>query len=299
MYSPLKALFTCAALLMSAAFGQSLSLTKVDRQYRINASAPAENPGALQATEDFRLWVDVTNQVSDPMSLLLNYANVSSRFFRLIPASAEASPIRIIALGDSLITDDMGWGGGVYGYLKPNATFINWAYPGDSSVTTIRFHLNTMSTVRPQYVFFEFGATDMAQGVTEQQFEANLKTIVNGVRGFDGVPILVTVNCLRVFDASGNFVPWDLPYNAITRRVAAEMNVTLIDLSKMLGELYSRLGPSGSEFMKFIDPRFPNDTTHFSPMGAVWVSQMILKTLPSLGPYLNPTILDPPPNPNP
>lgn len=300
MYVFLRVLLVCAALSVSGVFGQSLSITKANRQYSIEASAPAENPGALQATDDLRLWIDVTNQVTDPSTILLKHPHYSTRFFRLIPAPPEAPPIRIIALGDSLIADDMGWGGGVYGFLKPNATFVNWAYPGDSSVTTIQFHLNTMKNIKPQYVMFQFGATDMAQGVTEQKFEENLKAIIDGVRGWGGVPYLVTVNCLRTFDHLGNFIPYDLPYNAITRRVAAEKEAPLIDLNKIMADLYTKLGPVGSQPMAYIHPQFPNDAVHLSPLGAVWVSQAVLKSLPpSFGPYFTEKLLDPPESPSP
>jgi lysophospholipase L1-like esterase len=296
MHSSLTFLFLCA-LAVSAAFGQSLSIKKVDSQYSIEASAPADRPGTLQATEDFRLWVDVTNNVSDPVSSLLKYSHVSSRFFRLVPAAPEPSPVRIVAIGDSLISDAMGWGGGIYGYLNKNATFINYAWPGYDSRGAVQWHLAALQLVKPDYVFFELGATDMAHEITEEQFEENLRTIITTIRGWNGVPIAVTYHCHRRFDAAGNLAVWDLPYNPIVRKVATEMNIPLVDLHKILGELYQKLGPSGSEFMKYISPDFPNDTIHFSPLGGVWVSQMALKTLPNLGPYLSEKIFDPPPNP--
>lgn len=298
MRPALKSTLLCAVLSLSAAFGQSLSLNQVARQYRIEASPVAANPATLQATENFHLWIDVTNQITDPVSLILKYPHVSSRYYRLIPAPPEAPAIRIVALGDSLISDDMGWGGGIYGYLKPNATYLSYAWPGDGSTVAITHRLATLNLIKPQFVFFEFGATDMALEVSPEQFEANLRTIVTGIREFNGVPLLVTVHCHRQFDAKGNFIPWDFPYNYITRKVAAEMNAPLIDLDKILGDLYRKLGPGGSEFMRFVDPRFPNDTIHLSPLGAVWIAQLVLKTLPaSAGPYLSEVLLDPPPSP--
>jgi lysophospholipase L1-like esterase len=280
--------------------GQSVSISKQSTNFILLASPPPGAPHTLQATENFHLWIDVTNDLTDPFALLLEYPRVSSRFFRLTPSAPEAPPIRIMASGDSLIADCCGWGAGFYNYLKPNATFINYASPGRGSASALTNSadptLQAMLLIKPDYVFFEYGVLDQGSGVSPEQFEANLRTLINIVRGFNGVPVFFTVQSYRQWDSAGNPDPWDHPFNPITRRVAAEMKTPLIDLHQITTDLYKKLGPTGSEFM--IWTGIPNDIIHFSPVGAVWVSQLIAKTLPdSFGPYLSENLFDPPPNP--
>jgi lysophospholipase L1-like esterase len=298
MYYSLRLLLICAALGMGAVFGQSLSIRNVNNQYSLEVSAAADKPLTLQATADFSLWIDVTNHLTGTFSSVLKSSNITSRFFRVVPSLPEpTAPIRIVALGDSRISDAMGWGGGIPHYLNQNATFVNYGEPGYGSTAAATWQMPTVALLKPQYVLFEFGGTDTAYNVSPEEFEANLRTIINGIRGFGGVPVAVTYQPLRAFDGAGNFLPWDFPYNAIVRKVASEMNTPLVDLDKIMSDLFRRLGPAGSEFMKYIHPDFPGDIAHVSPLGAVWVSQLALKSIPGLGPYLSENILDPPPNP--
>jgi lysophospholipase L1-like esterase len=293
-----------ALLLMLATFtvilteGQSISISKQSTNFFLLASPPQGAPHTLQATENFHLWIDLTNDLTDPFALLLEKPRVSSRFFRLTPSAPEAPPIRILAAGDSLIADCCGWGAGFYNYLKPNATFVNYATPGRGSASALSnsVELQVMLLIKPEYVFFEYGVVDEGEGLSPEQFEANLKTLINIVRGFNGVPVFFTVQSYRRWDSKGNPDPWDHPFNPITRRVAAEMKAPLIDLHQITTDLYKKLGPTGCDFM--IWTGIPNDIIHFSPLGALWVAQLIGKTLPDyFGPYLSEKLFDPPPNP--
>jgi lysophospholipase L1-like esterase len=290
-----------AALAAGGTKGQSLSISKkADSNFWIQASAPAGNPHTLQASENFHLWIDVTNDVTDEVSSMLDYARIGSRFYRLTPSAPEAPPIRVLVVGDSLASDCCGWGSGMYGYFKPNAAFINYGQPQTSSRTFIQsVEFQQMLLIKPDYVLFQFGWTDGSidpdRNAYPDQFEANLRTIINTIRGYGGVPIPVTIHAMRQWDENGKLIPWDHMYNPITRRVAAEMNTPLIDLQKMTIELFNELGQSGSDFMKFTP--FPGDTIHFSPEGAVYVARLVAKALPdSVGPYLT-GIFDPPPKP--
>lgn len=291
----LKALsfLICAHFAATLCLGQSVSISKQNTNFFVHGTPPQDVPSTLQASENFHLWIDVTNDVADPFSVLLENPLVSSRFYRLIPAAPEAPPIRIIALGDSLISDCCGWAAGIYGYLKPNVIFANYAWPGRGSKTTLANsgELQNMLLIKPEYVFFEFGEVDEGTGVTPDEFEANLKTLVNIIRGWNGVPVFITIQPYRLWDASGNFIPWDHPYNPITRRVAVETGSLLIDFNKIATDAYKKLGPAGCAFMTWTG--IPNDTIHFSPVGAVWISQLVVKTLPdSFGPYLTEKIFD-------
>ena len=301
LFSPVWSL---VALLLAPLFGgsstgQSLSINKKpDNSFWLQASAPAGKPHTLQATENFGLWIDVATEVTAETSLMLEYARIGSRFYRLTPSVPEPPVIRILVIGDSLASDCCGWGGGLAGYFTPNATVINYAQPQTSSRTFLQsVEFQQMLLIKPDYVLFQFGWTDGSvdpgRNVSAEQFAANLRTIIETVRGFGGVPIPVTIHTTRQWDATGKLVNWDHQYNPTTRQVAAEMNAPLIDLQKITGDLYNELGQSGSEFMKF--ETFPGDVIHFSPLGAVYVARLVAKAFPvNVGPYLI-GIFDPPP----
>ncbi len=292
------ALMVCSILIADNSIAQSLSIKKIGTGYAIEAGASADSPQTLQASQNFHLWIDVTNDLTAPFASLLEYSHFSSRFYRLIPSLPEAPAVRILSFGDSLTSDISGWAGGMYGYFKPNVTFVNYATPGltsESALSTGSFERSFMLSIKPDFVFFTYGGTDL-NTISPEQYEANLKAIVDFVRGFNGVPFLVTLHADKLFDSEGKFIPTDHAYNPITRRVAAEKDAPLIDLHKLTTELYTKLGADGSRFMIFTG--FPNDTVHLSPQGAVWVSQLVAKILPdNFGPYLTEKVFDPPPHP--
>ena len=295
------ALLISLLLCANATLGQSLSIKKVDANYLIEASAPADNPGVLQASQDLRLWVDIREDVQASYSFALDEAGVTGRYFRLIPKPPDPPPIRVMVIGDSMSADCCGWGGGLYSYFKPNATIVNYSQPWTS--TKVFLHsaeLDKMLLIKPDYVLIQFAWSDGGpgedRGVPPPEFLENLRTIVNTIRGFDGTPILVTLHAARNWDPQGSLVYSDHPFNALTKQVAAELNTPLIDLYEITFALLTELGPSGSAFMRW-EFGGPDDVMHLSPLGAVYVSRLLSHALPeSLGPYLT-RIFDQPPKP--
>src|SRR5690242_18037613 len=116
-------LLISAALSANAVVGQTLALVqKPDSNYWIQASAPVNNSHVLQASENLHLWVDIHDNIQEPYSVRFDTTGVSQRYFRLIPSLPPAPPIRVLLIGDSMTQDGSGWGGGIYGYFKQNAT---------------------------------------------------------------------------------------------------------------------------------------------------------------------------------
>jgi lysophospholipase L1-like esterase len=290
------ALLICVILSAHAAFGQSLSIKKVDNKYWIEASAPAGSPHTLQASDNLHLWVDIHADVQEAYSFAMDDVSVSGRYFRLTPAEPPAPPIRVLVIGDSMASDCCGWGGGLYPYFKPNATVVNYAQPWTSTKAFLQSaEMDKMLLIEPNYVLMQFAWSDGAAdgGTTPQEFTDNLRTLVQTVRGFNGVPILITLHAARSWDDQGKLIPSQHPYNALTKQVAAELNTPLIDLYQITTVLLDELGPTGAAFMEL----WPGDNMHTSPLGAVYISRLITHFLPdSFGPYLT-GIFDPPPKP--
>jgi pectinesterase len=290
----------CAALPSSAALGQSLSIINSGAgNYRIEASAPANNPQTLQASANLHLWADIYDPVQGQYSSPLGGMTVAQRYFRLVPSAPPAPPIVVMLLGDSTVSDDIGWGGGMYGYLKPNATVVNYSQPADSTKVFLdqSDELAKMLLVQPNYVFIALGWEDAVgdsdRSTTPDEFGTNLMTICQIVRGFEGVPILVTMLFYRVFDDNGMVIPPNPAWNDAMKEVAAELQTPLIDLTQLTVDLCNQLGPSGAEFIN----ASPTDALHLSPAGAVVVARLVVNAVPdALGPYLT-GIFDPPPVP--
>lgn len=296
-------LICAAAIPAPAGFGQSLSIAKVGAtNYSVQASAPANNPHTLQASADLQLWVDLRSDVQGSTTVTLDDATVSNRYFRLIPSPPPPPPIRILLLGDSMASDCCGWGGGVYGYFKPEATVVNYAMPWVSTKVFLQSaEWDKMLLIQPDYVFMQYGfmdgGLDFDRNTTLEEFEANLRTIIDAVQSFNGVPVLITVHAARLWDENGKVVPAWEERNDITRRLAAELDLPLVDFYKITEALFNELGPEGTAFMHWAGGT-PDDFMHFSPLGAQYVSRLLVNALPaSFSPYLTGMVFEPPPVP--
>jgi lysophospholipase L1-like esterase len=199
-------------------------------------------------------------------------------------------------IGDSTVADFIsdgglfnGWGQGIYGYFKPTVQAVNLAMPMYSTKQFLnQAELTTMLKIKPDYVLVQFGWFDAyinspGIGTTLQEYAANLKTIVETIRGFNGIPILITPPILRQFDGNGKALPTVPERCAVVKEVAAELQVHLIDLQQLMIDLYSELGDSGSAYISSSD----TDKGHYSAKGAQVIAGLVVNALPdSLGTYL-------------
>jgi lysophospholipase L1-like esterase len=290
-------------LLLSVAVssGQTLTLVrKADSNYWVEASAPAGKSQNLQASGNLHLWADVKESLRDSYSFQFNSAGVSQRYFRLIVSPPDPAPIRLLLLGDSISSDATGWGGGMYGYFKPNATFVNYATPRMSTKVFLASPVrDNMLLIKPDYVLMQFGfydgGGDPDKTTTLDEFAQNLRTIAQEVRSFNGVPILITIHAARLWDSQGKVIPIYRDHNRIIKQVGAELGTPLIDLNQLSGKLLTTLGPAGAAFME--NELYVDNPVYLSPSGAQYISQIVINALPDvLGPYLT-GIFAPWPNP--
>jgi lysophospholipase L1-like esterase len=290
-------------LLLSVAMttGQTLTLARrADSNYWVEASAPAGNPQNIQASKNLNLWVDVQEDVQDRYSFQFNRAGVSQRYFRLIASPPATAPIRLLLLGDSISSDATGWGGGMYGYFKPSATFVNYATPRMSTKVFLTSPVrDNMLLIKPDYVLMQFGfyddGGDPDKTTTPDEFAQNLRAIAQEIRSFNGIPILITIHAARLWDRQGKVIPIEKDRNTIIKQVAAELRTPLIDLNQLSGNLLTTLGPDGSAFME--NELFVGNPMYLSPSGAQYISQIVVNAMPDvIGPYLT-GIFAPWPNP--
>ncbi len=302
IHSSLTALLLWAALFPISGYSQSVSILKeADSNYWIQATAPVAGSYTLQASENLHLWVDMQNNVPEQYSAQFNNTGVTKRYFRLASSPTDPPPIRVLLLGDSMTADCCGWGRGIYGYFKPNATVINYAQPWTSTKVFLQSaELDKMLLITPDYVLIQYGYMDQAfdpdRSTTIQEFGDNLRDIVQKVRSFNGVPILITLHAARIWDAQGKVIPAWLDRNAVVKQVATELKTSMVDLNQLSMDLLNQLGPTGSAFMHW-EGGEADDIMHVSQLGGQYLARLVVNALPdSLGPYLN-GIFDQPPKP--
>lgn len=277
------------AFVCASAPGQSLSIAVDDEGgLLIGAEGPPETRYVLQGSGDMLHWEDLDDAMWSQSSYRIEEAGGPMRFFRLAPWTPPAGPITVVLTGDSTVADFTsnlshfhGWGQGIYGYFKPTVRVLNLAMPGQSSKSFMSSAEHAqMMALRPEYVLIQFGLIDEfgslpTHTTTLPEFAEYLGMIVRDVRGFGGVPILLTPPARKLFDASGKLIPIYQDRFAVVRNVATELNVHFIDLNQLSSDFVNALGESGSEYIWW-----PGNYLHFSEAGAEAFAGLVVGALP-------------------
>ena len=216
---------------------------------------------------------------------------------------AAKDPMRVFLIGDSTMADKLpadfpetGWGMPFSKLFNEAVEVQNHAYNGRSTKSFRRE--GRWAKVQAQlkkgdYVFIQFGhndakASDTARYAPSQtDFRENLTRYVAETRAKGGIPILLTPTQRRKFDSTGVFVDQHADYPNVVREVAAKEKVLLIDIEKESKKYISSEGPEGAKkmflhypvgiFRKFM--KGAADDTHFSPFGAMKISDMVAEAI--------------------
>ena len=250
------------------------------------------------------------------------------------PAAAVPEPIKhiqpskIILVGDSTTAVFGGWGPSFCGYhVTSFMACVNLAR-GGRSTSNYRAEgswdvaLSEMRTsgYRDIWVLIQFGhndqpgkpgrSTDLAT-----EFPANLKHYVEEVRAAGAKPVLVTPLTRRSF-ANGKLVNDLAPWAAATRKVAAEMNVPLIDLNADSSAAVDAMGSAAADRFAEVPPDAPQaaaptaspgstevmvkpmarpklsfDHTHLGVEGADYFATMVTRELSVAVPEMRPLLV--------
>lgn len=217
-------------------------------------------------------------------------------------AFPEKKKIKIFLAGDSTMSiketkayPETGWGMPFVNFWDSSVTVVNRAKNGRSTKTFISEGLWKSiydEAGEGDYVFIQFGHNDEAKEkgeryATPDTFKMNLAKFVKEARQKKAIPVLLTPVSRRRFDAAGNVTETHLEYSALTREVAAQQNVTLIDLDKKSMDLYQQFGKENSKLL-FLQlqpgehsnyPDGRDDNTHFNELGARLIAQTVLKEI--------------------
>ncbi|MFL1011679.1 rhamnogalacturonan acetylesterase [Flavisericum labens] len=221
--------------------------------------------------------------------------------------------------GDSTVTDQdvepwASWGQFFTNYLNDDVVVANYAESGSSLVAFkgVKRLEKILSLIKKgDYLFIEFAHNDekrRGEGIGPwQSYTQLLKEYINAVKSKGGNPVLVTPTQRRAFNKDGTLKATHGDYPAAMRKVANDLNVPLIDVTKMTTQMYESWGvePSRKAFVQYPANTFPNqpkplnDNTHFNSFGANEIAKSVVQGIRDLNleiiQYLKPDI----PNYNP
>lgn len=222
--------------------------------------------------------------------LLLIFSSLSS--FNL-----ESEKKRIFIAGDSTAqtykTDQTlmrGWGQLLHLFFSDNVEIVNHAIGGRSTKTFIsegRWDRIMQGAEKGDYVIIQFGHNDAStvpeRHTSYKDYEANLIKFIEDAKNAGIQPILATSVVMRTFIGE-NLVDDRLKgYPGITRKVAKEHNVPLIDINTVTRDFIIMLGNEASKpYYRWlgpgVDPSKPEgveDDTHMNELGAKQVAQFV------------------------
>ena len=224
------------------------------------------------------------------------------RFFPLAAAAAWLilSSFTVHMMGDSTMAEkdlskgnpERGWGMMFQNFLDKGVTVVNYAQNGRSTKSFIDLGLwdKVYSAIQPgDYVFIQFGHNDSKQDDSTRYaapwgaYQDNLRTFVDGVRQKGGTPVLLTPVARRWFKDGKLDKECHGDYPAAMKAVAAEKNVTLLDITTPTLEWIEALGDEASRpyFMHLepgkwaCAPEGKTDNTHTVAAGARKVTEIV------------------------
>lgn len=210
----------------------------------------------------------------------------------LAPAALAGEPVTVFIAGDSTAAmkqenkrPETGWGEQLQKRFDETKVRVdNQAQNGRSTRSFIaegRWQALVEKVKAGDYVLIQFGHNDESKDKGDRytppdDFRHNLERFVAEVRAKKATPVLLTPVMRRRFDKDGKFYDTHGEYPDLTRRVAAEQRVALIDMHRMSEKVLVKYGPEESRklFLQLKageNPNYPNgveDNTHFSPLGA-------------------------------
>jgi len=220
-------------------------------------------------------------------------------FFIPFLFSFQANPdkIHIYIAGDSTAqtydttkTLQRGWGQFLSLYFNDKVEVINKAKAGRSTKSFQdegRWAEIVLNIRKGDWVIIQFGHNDTSdkpeRHASPEDFKNNLIKFITDVRQKKANPILLTPVVMRTFK-DGALVDDRLKqYPGITREVAKEYNVPLIDVNQKTRDLILKLGDEKSKSLYMwlepgVDPSKPDgakDDTHSLEAGAMQIAKFV------------------------
>jgi lysophospholipase L1-like esterase len=227
------------------------------------------------------------------LTIEFNGTNPSFHAFSITPLTGSHVDTVVYLAGDSTMVDQdsepwASWGQMLPRFFRPGVVIANHAESGETSASfqSEQRFAKIMSVIRPgDYLFMQFNHNDQKPGaVPLDKYKQILTGFVAQARAKGAIPVIVTAQHRRTFDATGHIANSLGDYPEAARQVAADNKVALIDLTAMSKTLFEAMGDEGSKhaFMHYPANSFPGqtaayaDNTHFNSYGAYELARCIL-----------------------
>ena len=190
-----------------------------------------------------------------------------------------------------------GWGQMLSLYLTDGVKVDNRAIGGRSTKTFIsegRWDKLIADVSSGDYVFIQFGHNDAStrpeRHASYADYEANLEKMIQDVKTKGATPVLLTSVVMRTFQ-KGNLVDDRLKgYPVITRRIAKEQQVPMIDINLKTKDFITMLGDEASkEYYRWVEPGVDHkkpdglkDDTHTMEKGAKQIAFFVAEGIKDL-----------------
>lgn len=208
--------------------------------------------------------------------------------------------IKVFIAGDSTAATKMlekkpetGWGEMIPEFFSADVDFVNIALNGRSSKSFIdEGHLQKIidAISSGDFLFIQFGHNDEKPNTELHtdaftSYKAYLKKYIEAARKANATPVLLTSIQRLAFDENEKIKDTHGDYPAAMRELAAELNVTLIDMSQKSRIYYEKLGIEKTkkiflwlnpdEFLNY--PEGVQDNTHFCTRGAKEIAALVFE----------------------
>lgn len=190
-----------------------------------------------------------------------------------------------------------GWGQMLPLYLSDEVEVVNHAMGGRSTKTFIgegRWDKLLSQVSAGDYVFIQFGHNDAStrpeRHASYDDYRANLVRMISDVRAKDANPVLLTSVVMRTFQ-KGNLIDDRLKgYPVITRQIAKEYGVPMIDINLKTRDFITMLGDEKSKaYYRWVEPGVDHakpdglkDDTHMMEKGAKQVAFFVAEGIKEL-----------------
>ena len=253
------------------------------------------NSGYSQINKYFQIDTDQLMRI-----LNLKYAPLFLLFLAVTCGISSAQQITVFTIGDSTMANkkaevapETGWCQVFSAFVDQPVEVKNRAVNGRSTKSFInegRWKSVLDSLHTGDYVFIQFGHNDAKIQDTTRftdpftTYRKNLERFVRETREKGATPILFTSIVRRKFE-NGFLTDTHGNYPMVVRQVAAEMNVSLIDLQLLTAGAVSALGDEASKNIYLWTPptgKFPEgrkDDTHLNIEGANLVAKLAAQQL--------------------
>ena len=265
------------------------------KTFNVNVRTPK-----IDATSQIQLKERDFGQLNWDNKLTLEFlGSVEIKSISIIPITDVTT---MYLAGDSTVTDQdlepwASWGQYITNYFDENVVVANYAASG-LTLRSFKAGLRLkkiISVIKPgDYLIVEFAHNDekeKGEGIGPwDSYSASIREYVQAARDKGAFPILITPVQRRAFNADGTLKPTHGDYPDAMRKVAQEMNVPLVDITKLTTTLYESWGdePSRKAFVQYPANTFPGqkekleDNTHFNSFGANEIALCVIKGLRDL-----------------